>query len=506
MFLKKKRILSIFLGISLLLSACGQKPDAPTESDETQPPAVQSTVPDRAEAFGLAYDPAAGFNPYSCTTLINRTVVSLLYQGLFSVTSGYQAEPVLCKTFTVSLDEKTYTFTLENARFSSGIALTAEDVAASLRAARNSAVYGDRLKHVTEISAQEDGSLVLTLDTPYENLPLLLDIPIVPADETGEALPHGTGPYRIAGGEDNLRLERVENWWSDYPPAIDFDTLYLNAAASPSEVRNEFEFGNTDLVCADPSAKTYVPFRCDYELWDCATGILLYLGCNRGAGPFANGSVRAALTHAVKRENLIGCYSGFAEAAYLPASPASGFYDETLASQYGYDPGIFSNALSNAGLKNTSAILLVDGDDPARVKAAEAIAAGLNACGLLVTVDARTGESYKTALERGQFDLYLGQIRLSPNFDLSPFFEEGGAANYGSMASGDTYALCLAALENSGNYYELHKAVMDSCQLCPLLFRTYAVYATRGTVSNLLPGLDNVFHTSNSRQLSDAKA
>ncbi len=167
----------------------------------------------------------AGFNPYRCTTLINRSVMSLLYQGLFSITSSYQAEPVLCKTFSVSQDLKTYTFTLENARFSSGIALTAADVAASLRAARNSAVYGDRLKHVAGISPQEDGTLVLTLDTPYENLPLLLDIPIVPADETEESQPHGTGPYRLIAGGETLRLEQVQNWWSDYPSAIDFDTL-----------------------------------------------------------------------------------------------------------------------------------------------------------------------------------------------------------------------------------------------------------------------------------------
>ena len=50
----------------------------------------------------------------------------------------------------------------------------------------------------------------------------------------------------------------------------------------------------------------------------------------------------------------------------------------------------------------------------------------------------------------------------------------------------------------------LFSAVMEDGQLCPLLFRTYAVYTTRGSVSGLLPGLDNVFHTANSRQLADA--
>ena len=73
------------------------------------------------------------------------------------------------------------------------------------------------------------------------------------------------------------------------------------------------------------------------------------------------------------------------------------------------------------------------------------------------------------------------------------------------MASGTLYQQNLAALENSGNYYELYKAVMDDGRLCPLLFRTYAVYATRGVAANLLPGLDNVFHTANNRQLADAK-
>ena len=51
-----------------------------------------------------------------------------------------------------------------------------------------------------------------------------------------------------------------------------------------------------------------------------------------------------------------------------------------------------------------------------------------------------------------------------------------------------------------GSYFR-----MEDGRLCPLVFRTYAVYATRGVATNLLPGLDNVFHTANSRQLADAR-
>ena len=498
------RVLALCLTLGVMLSGCGggdAKATDPT-AGETTP----ATEPERTKQFGLSYDPEAGMNPYSCTTLINRTVMSLLYQGLFTVTSAYEAEPVLCKRYQVSADEKTYTFTLESAVFSDGAPLTGKDVAASLRAARGSAMYGDRLQYVESISVNEEGQVVLTLTTPYEMLPLLLDIPIVPADETEKDFPLGTGPYRLAQTDTETRLQRVQSWWCEYPSAVQYDTVHLTATTNPAKVRDNFEFGGTDVVCADPSARSYVAFRCDYELWDCATGILLYLASNRSSGIFANENVRAALTHGIQRENLMSCYSGFAQAAYLPASPAAACYDTALAANYAFDQAALTKALSDAGVYGMEATLLVDGSDSVRVAVAELVARQLEQCGLKISITQRTGETYAADLKYGRFDLYLGEIRLSPNFDLTPFFASDGAVgSYGGMASGTLYQQNLAALENSGNYYELYKAVMDDGRLCPLLFRTYAVYATRGVAANLLPGLDNVFHTANNRQLADAK-
>ncbi len=497
-----------FLAIALclcLLAGCTPGPEtpetAPTGQGET---ATESPGEDRAKSFGLTYQPEAGCNPYTCTRLANRPLISLMYQGLFSVTSQYRAEPVLCKRYSCTSDRKTYRFQLAEATFSDGAPLTAQDVAASLEAAKGSPVYGDRLRHVTKITPEGD-QVTLTLDTPYDNLPVLLDIPIVRSGDVEAKEPLGTGPYAMDAG--GTALNRRRDWWSEYPPAVEFDTIALSQTSTPSEIRDQFEFGQTDLVCGDPGSAAYVEYRCDYELWDCATGILLYLGCNRGgSSPFANGTVRAALTHGVDRAALMEVYRGFAQEAYLPASPEADCYDSALAASYGYDPAAFSGALGEAGLQNTTATLLVCSDQPVRVTAAQTVADGLTACGLEVTVNALEGEKYQEALQAGNFDFYLGEVRLSPNFDLSPFFQENGTLPYGGMSDPELYALCLKALENSGNYPALHEAVMESGQLCPLLFRTYAVFATRGTVSGLLPGLDSVFHTSNSRQLADARS
>ena len=215
-------------------------------------------------------------------------------------------------------------------------------------------MYGDRLRHVTGMTA--DGDVVtLSLDTPYENLPVLLDIPIVRAGDVGTEVPLGTGPYVMA--PDGTALNRRLDWWSDYPPAVDVSTITLSQSALHLQ-----RFG-TSLSLArpiwsvgDPGSAAYVEYRCDYELWDCATGILLYLGRNRGGdSPFANGTVRAALTHGVDRAALTEVYRGFAQEAYLPAAPVADCYDSGLAASYGYDPAVFSGALSETGLQNTAA-------------------------------------------------------------------------------------------------------------------------------------------------------
>lgn len=503
----KKKTAALLLCLTTLWGCSAPVGQTPSETEPSQQtrPIAQEFAP-RDESFGMTCQPDAGFNPYTCTRLVNRTVFSLLYQGLFCVNSQYRAEPVLCRTYSCSDDLKTYVFTLMDATFSDGSRLTAQDVLASLQAAVDSPMYGNRLRHVKEMKVNADGDLVITLDTAYENLPVLLDIPIVRAQDVEAERPLGTGPYTLEG-TGTLRLDRRDNWWSEYPAAVDFETIELSSTQTPAQIRDEFEFGLTDLVCADPGAASYVEYRCDYELWDCATGIMLYLGVHAESETVLDyDTIRAALTHAIDRSELVAIYKGFAEEAYLPASPSADCYSSVQANAYGYDPEIFKAAVNDAAPRNTELTLLVNGDNSTRVEAAYAIADQLNQCGLTVTVEAPDEESYRKALREDAFDFYLGEVRLSPNFDLSCFYQERGYLNYGLIADGAIDDLCTLALENSGNYYDLFEAVMADGQLCPLLFRTYAVFASRGTVTGLLPGLDSVFHGSNTRQLSDAKA
>lgn len=504
-----KPFFAMFLSVLLVfgaLSGC-EKVEGPKEPTmggffETNPTEKPDQETETAREISLVYNPDAPINPFQCTDNTNRVLFSLMYQGLFAVDQNYQAYPILCDTYNISADMKTYTFYLADALFSDGTGITANDVAASLNAATGSPWYGGRLQQVQSISAYGN-AVVIELNTPMDNLPVLLDIPIVKAAQVAISNPVGSGPYRLEITANGAWLQRQAAWWSPTQLPIQGDTIALVAATSTAGLQNAFRFDKVSMVSTD--ADDYVDFRGDYELWDCENGLLLYLVCNEKSEIFKNPDLRRALTHAIDRELLVETYYyGFASVAQLPASPKSPWYTEQLARNFGYDPQKFAEAVAAAALETNEITLLLNGDDITRLRVGQAIKTMLEAGGLKVTIVKSTAENLQTSLKNTAYDLYLGQTRLSQNMDLSAFFGANTTLNYGGLADPSLYALSLEALANEGNYYKLHEMVMEEGQLCPILFQNNAIYTQRGDFPDLSPTRDGVFFYTLGRTLEDA--
>ena len=503
-----KKILACLLAC-LLLAGCGLGDGAyvPTGDalyqDTTTLP-WEDTPALTEQRLTLNFDPAGTLNPYTDSNASNRVLFSLMYQGLFAVDMHYAVTPMLCKSYSVSKNMDLYTFYLEAATFPDGSVLTAQDVVASLEAARASSVYGGRFSYISTITATEDGAVQIQLKTPYENLPILLDIPIVKMDQVDAQWPDGTGPYYRADSINGTRLMRRTDWWCRASLAATASAISLLEADSTTIMRDDFEFGSVGLVCADPGTDSYVDFRCDYELWGCESGVFLYLACNEKSAVFSNQKLRTALTYAIDRNVLVSdYYGGFAVAATLPASPYSPYYNDKLAAQYGYDPEKCLQMIDQADAGDMNITLLVNGGDSRRIRVARKIGEMLQAVGFRVTVNSLQGSAYTNALNKGNFDLHLGQTKLSANMDLSAFFAPKGSLNFGSMSDAGIYALCQEALANSGNYFTLHQKVMQSGMLCPILFRSYAIYGQRGLFSDLAPARNQIFWYSLGKTMED---
>ena len=510
-----KRILCFLLCVCLFLSLlAGCKNDngayiptgdALTGEDGVTPQAPQAT--DTSQELSLTFYPKESLNPYICQDFTNRALFGLLYQGLFALDRNYNLEPMLCKEYSCSQDMKTYVFYMEKATFPDGSVISDTDVAASLLAAKDNPVYSSRFAHVEEISVLPEGGVQITLSTPMEQLPLLLDIPILRADQVAADRPVGTGPYYLDETGTAPVLRRRENWWCSAQMPVTANAIALKTATSNSQIRDLFEFENLSLVCADPGSDKYADFRCDYELWDCENSIFLYLACNLNSEVFADPTVRSTLPGTVDRDSIVDSfYRGFARSTTLPAVPQSQYYNAALAAKYGYDSGnALKTAVANAEMTGKSIVFLTNSDDTLRLRVAKSIISTFTDAGLSVTLSALPTDQYITALENGDYDLYLGQTKLSPNMDLSAFFSTMGAMNYGSFADPNLYAMSLEALANYGNFYTLYQSLMNDGRLVPILVRSYALYANRGAFTTLTPARDNIFYYSLGKSMEKAK-
>lgn len=496
-----------FILLLTMLTACGSGDDVyvPTGDGLGGVDAPPSVTEPQDQSLTLTYYREETMNPLTCTDFTNRTLFSLLYQGLFSTDREYKTEPVLCKSYRMSEDMKTYTFYIEDAIFSDGTRLTAQDVAATLEKAKESQVYSGRFFHISRISLTEDGGVQILLDTPYENLPLLLDIPIIPEAQLDSTRPAGTGPYLLDENGEIARLRRRSDWWCSAKMAVTAPSITLIEAESNAQIRDNFQFGGLDLVCADPGSDRFADYRCDFELWSCENNMLLYLACSADSAVFSNNGLRKALPYAIDRDYLVNkFYRGYAESVTLPASPQFPYYNQNLASKYSFDSVRFAAAVSEADLVGAEVKLLVNSGDSLRVRVARAIGDMLTECGLKVTMSELSGSKYNYAIQTRDFDLYLGQTILSPNMDLSAFFHTYGALSFGGINDIAAYHLCLEALANYGNYYSLYKYVMDNGLLCPVVMRSYAVFTTRGLLTDLEPARDNVFWYSIGKTMEQA--
>ena len=423
------------------------------------------------------------------------------------MTEDFQAEPVLCESFKGSETGTKYTYMLmDGLCFSDGTPVTMADVEASLKAARSSALYKHRLANISYYVVEGDRALVIQLKTPYENFSLMMDFPILKADTIESGSPLGTGSYMLSGNT----LVRNPHWWGETPPVIDEEKIDLYPCNQTGELRDNFEFGGTDLVYFDPNSAAAVGFRCDYEVWEAPTTVMHYIGFNIYSGYFANDSLRQAVTYIVNRDAIRNeVYKGFAQASVLPCSPKSGLYDEQLAEKYDYAPASFIAALQSSGVTgseeyaNHVGYFIVCSEDPARVDAAQYICEELQKYGLNIRLNILDRASYKSALKGGNFDLYYGEVRLTANFDLTEFFREGGNLEYGRIASSSMVDMCKKALANSGSYVEMCAEFMKLARVCPVAFKSNAVYVTRGMITEMIPAVDCVFHGRQQRTLSD---
>ena len=504
---KRTRLRLTALGAALCLALTGCTGDPAPEATPT-PAVTESGAPEVQQTnFVLACYPEAGFHPITGSNRTNLNLAGLMYEGLFALDQQFEVEQVLCSGYTTSEDGLTWTFTLRSGvTFSDGSALTSAEVVSSLESARTSALYSARFTDIGTITAGE-GTVTVVLTRANGNLPALLDIPIV--KETGGRTPLGTGPYVLSGSGDDLSLTANPSWWQGQ--TLPRDTIPLRTIQEADDLIHAFDTKVISLVATDLTATNALGYSGSYDTVDYPTSTMVYVGFNTTSGPCRDAGVRKALLRAFDRDSVAtALYSRHAQPAALPVSPASSLYKEDLAEALSYSSQGVADALTEAGWTKTdsgwvsgretlSLELVVSAENQDRVAVAEHLVAGLNDLGIKATLTKLEWDAYVSALQKKDFDLYLGEVRLTADFDLTALITSGGSLNYGGYSDAEAAARLQTYRAATGQARDLsaqrlYERLAEAPPFAVLCFKNWSVLTQWNTVSDLIPTQQNVFY------------
>ena len=133
---------------------------------------------------------------------------------------------------------------------------------------------------------------------------------------------------------------------------------------------------------------------------------------------------------------------------------------------------------------------------------AQLIADSLTTAGIYVTVEeCDSMENYRQKLTLLDFDMYIGEIKLYNNMDMSAFLQEGGAANGGlTLSDGllESYALWRAGTADAA---QLENALAAEMPWAPLLWRSGTLYYAKA-LEGFSPSASSVFYGMDSLRLA----
>lgn len=380
-----------------------------------------------ALSFSASAEAIRIVSPYPTTTLDpmrsagagNIETYGLLYSRLLRRNTETGAlEAGLAESWEASADGLSYTFTLRDAKFSDGSAITADDVAFSLERVRTDkrSAYPGPLGAVESVTAPDAKTVVVKLKSPFA--PFLGNVEIwnmgivskkdVEARGEEKAFtekPLTSGAYVVKEWRANeaLTLDPNPNYWrTGYPKSP--DSVVLQEVAAADARISMLKAGETDAVRSVPwsqVATMKAEENIDMRLEPSTTIWITLL--NHRREPFSNAKARLAAAQAIDNKMLTQAVTqGFATAANTTLPGAVDFHDKSYPG-IAYDPAKAKALLEESGMVGKEVKILVAAD-PAQQQMALLLQAQWQAIGLKPKIETVDGGAWWEAIPKGDYD------------------------------------------------------------------------------------------------------
>ncbi len=472
-----RRWLCLCLALTCLFGMVGCGSPAASTTPPADSPA--GDLPHESpRVLAIAYNHDDTLNPYVTSTEANLMLAGLLYDSLTVIDGAFTPQLSLAASVTATDATHLSVALRADAVFSDGSAVTAADVLASFTAARKSANYDDLLANISAAALdRQSGAIIFTLTTSDPHAAACLSFPVYKASTATTAAaqaPLGGGAY-VYTVDDNGAFLTANPHHTDTPH---YTTVPLRHLPNAQSMYYGLASGNityyyNDLNTGDIPRVTGASIKVNMN-------DLLYLGLNSNHPLLSQPTVRQAFSLLLNRQTLAtsGC-AGWAVPATTPFHPAWAATTD-IPSLFGeQDLAGALDLLGNTIPKKTTLKLIYSLDSGNRSGLADMLRTQLESAGVSVTVTPLAYADYIAQLQSGDYDLYIGEIRLSANMDLSPLLD-GGDARYG-VATDDPATLAYRSYRaGDQSLADFIKAFGESMPYIPIAWRCgFAAYDRR---------------------------
>jgi peptide/nickel transport system substrate-binding protein len=290
---------------------------------------------------------------------IDSVLYANVFEGLTRFDSTGAVIPGLAKSWEISEDGLTYTFTLnEGVTFHDGTTMDAEDVKFSLdRIGAEDSANAQKVLYeaIAEVNVIDPATVEIKLSEPNGNMLFNLawgDAVIVAAEsiEGIKQSPIGTGAFKFDSWTqgDKIELSRFDAYWGT--PAI-LSRATFKFISDPTAALGAMMAEDVDVFSGFPAPENLPQFEADprFQVLVGSTEGETILSTNHKQPPFDNIKVREALAHAIDRQAIIdGAMFGYGTPIGTHFAPHNPAYVD-LTGMSAYDPEKSRALLAEAG-------------------------------------------------------------------------------------------------------------------------------------------------------------
>lgn len=466
----RQGFLVLALTLALAASACSGAADDDTvadtdagddttdTTDDTADDATDDTGDDAGDAAPagdqeltiVSAEPQSGLDTSIAVTQASLRLVELIFEPLLDYDEDNELIPALAESWELSDDGLSYDITLrENAMFSDGSPITADDVQFSLeRAAGEGAALESALAVMESIEVIDDRTVTVTLSEPsrvFLNAIATTGSAGILSQEAVEADPEyftqptvTSGPWTLVSytPQDRAVLQANEHYWNEGFPQI--STINYTFGSDTTAMAAALESGTVDMTYnMRPEDGIRLRDSGAISMYEAPSAGLIGWGLDKTQPPFDDVRVRQAVAYMVPREaRLEVCWSGIGPVSYgdliYETSPLSSEGDQRFDVDQDEALATASALLDDAGW--------VMGDDGIRV--ADGVEGSEDGAPFAITVPfENTWAQARCNTEMLQQTLLPLGVDVSPEaYDGATFWTDVGSGSFTMYHAGNSYA------------------------------------------------------------------